>query len=104
MKLTVPDHISSITPYSPGKPLEELEREYGIRDPIKLASNENPLGPSPMAAAAIPSLDAWMDDVGAGLDAAGARHAAILGDTEGGPPVGDRLLEAFFSAVQKMSA
>jgi len=41
--------------------------------------------PLPMAAAAIPSLDAWMDDVGAVLDAAGARHAAILGDTEGGP-------------------
>ncbi|MEE8398087.1 MAG: histidinol-phosphate transaminase, partial [Desulfobacterales bacterium] len=53
MKLTVPDYISSITPYSPGKPLEELEREYGIRDSIKLASNENPLGPSPMAIAAI---------------------------------------------------
>lgn len=53
MKLTVPDYISSITPYSPGKPLEELEREYGVRDSIKLASNENPLGPSPMAAAAI---------------------------------------------------
>ncbi|MFQ5968261.1 MAG: alpha/beta fold hydrolase, partial [Acidimicrobiia bacterium] len=41
--------------------------------------------PLPMSAAAIPSLDAWMDDVRAVLDAAGAGHAAILGDTEGGP-------------------
>ena len=38
---------------SPGKPLEELEREFGIKDAVKLASNENPLGPSPMALEAI---------------------------------------------------
>jgi histidinol-phosphate aminotransferase len=53
MKISVPDYILSIKPYSPGKPLEELEREYGISDSIKLASNENPLGPSPMALEAI---------------------------------------------------
>jgi histidinol-phosphate aminotransferase len=40
-------------PYPPGKPLEELEREYGISGSIKLASNENPWGPSPRAAKAI---------------------------------------------------
>jgi len=39
--------IPALTPYVPGKPLAELERELGIRDSIKLASNENPLGPSP---------------------------------------------------------
>ncbi len=55
MKLSVPDYILSIKPYTPGKPLEELEREYGIDDSIKLASNENPLGPSPMAVRAIKS-------------------------------------------------
>ncbi|MDO9565241.1 MAG: histidinol-phosphate transaminase [Candidatus Desulfaltia sp.] len=53
MKLLVPDYILSIQPYSPGKPLKELEREYGISDSIKLASNENPLGPSPKALDAI---------------------------------------------------
>ncbi|HSO20183.1 MAG TPA: histidinol-phosphate transaminase [Desulfosarcina sp.] len=53
MKLTIPDYIERIAPYVPGKPLEALEREYGIRDSIKLASNENPLGPSPKALAAI---------------------------------------------------
>ena len=53
MKPCAPEHIAGITPYPPGKPLEELEREYGISDSIKLASNENPLGPSPKAIAAI---------------------------------------------------
>ncbi|MHB1644413.1 MAG: pyridoxal phosphate-dependent aminotransferase, partial [Acidithiobacillus sp.] len=45
--------VSDLRPYQPGKPLAELERELGIRDAIKLASNENPLGPSPLALAAI---------------------------------------------------
>ena len=53
MKLHVTDSIRSIKSYVPGKPLKELEREYGIADSIKLASNENPLGPSPMAIEAI---------------------------------------------------
>ena len=53
MKLKVPEYISSIEPYKPGKPLEELEREYGLDGSIKLASNENPLGPSPMAVEAV---------------------------------------------------
>jgi histidinol-phosphate aminotransferase len=39
-------HILGIAPYEPGKPIEELEREYGVHDAIKLASNENPLPPS----------------------------------------------------------
>ncbi|MFA7387010.1 MAG: histidinol-phosphate transaminase [Thiohalobacteraceae bacterium] len=41
--------VQGLQPYEPGKPLSELEREYGVRDAIKLASNENPLGPSPAA-------------------------------------------------------
>ena len=53
MKLSIPDYILSLEPYVAGKPLEELERKYGITDAIKLASNENPLGPSPLAARAI---------------------------------------------------
>src|SRR6266852_6378832 len=40
------DHILGIAPYEPGKPIEELEREFGLTDVIKLASNENPLPPS----------------------------------------------------------
>jgi histidinol-phosphate aminotransferase len=53
LKLTIPENIDSITPYPPGKPLDELEREYGITDSIKLASNENPWGPSPQAVRAL---------------------------------------------------
>ena len=53
MKLKIPESILEIDPYVPGKPIEELEREYGIRDSIKLASNENPLGPSPKAVEAV---------------------------------------------------
>jgi len=53
MKLKVPEHIAEIVPYPPGKPQDELEREYGITESIKLASNENSWGPSPKAVAAI---------------------------------------------------
>ncbi len=53
MKLKFPEFISSIEPYVAGKPLEALEREYGVTDSIKLASNENPLGPSPKALEAV---------------------------------------------------
>jgi len=45
--------VRLLQPYQPGKPIAELEREYGIRDAIKLASNENPFGPSPLAVAAV---------------------------------------------------
>ena len=48
--------VQKLTPYQPGKPVEELERELGITDSIKLASNENPIGPSPLALAAIEEL------------------------------------------------
>ena len=43
------ESIRNLTPYQPGKPIEELERELGIKNAIKLASNENPLGASPAA-------------------------------------------------------
>jgi histidinol-phosphate aminotransferase len=45
--------VKELTPYQPGKPIDELEREYGVTDIIKLASNENPLGPSPRVLTAI---------------------------------------------------
>jgi histidinol-phosphate aminotransferase len=44
--------VAALRPYEPGKPIEEVQRELGI-DPVKLASNENPLGPSPKAVAAV---------------------------------------------------
>ena len=50
-----PAYIRSIAPYQPGKPISELAREMGLEESkiIKLASNENPLGVSPKAQAAI---------------------------------------------------
>lgn len=53
MKLSTKPWIGDLQPYPPGKPIEEVEREYGVADTIKLASNENSLGPSPKAVAAL---------------------------------------------------
>ncbi|MCG6910799.1 MAG: histidinol-phosphate transaminase [Deltaproteobacteria bacterium] len=53
MKLKVSDSVLSIAPYVPGKPMAELERELGISESIKLASNENPMGPSPLVKKAL---------------------------------------------------
>lgn len=60
--LRVPHYVASLSPYVPGKPVEELERELGIKEAVKLASNENPIGPSPLAVASLTS------DVIAGLN------------------------------------
>ena len=49
--LAVPG-VQGLHPYQPGKPIEELQRELGLDSIVKLASNENPLGPSPRAVAA----------------------------------------------------
>ena len=61
----VPSFIETLSPYVPGKPIEETEREYGITGAVKLASNENPLGASPKAleaiAAALPKLHLYPD-------------------------------------------
>lgn len=49
MKIPVPPHIEALSPYIPGKPVAEVEREFGLTDTVKMASNENPFGPSPKA-------------------------------------------------------
>ncbi len=54
-KIKVSEAIETLKPYPPGKPIEELERELGISGSIKLASNENPIGPSGKAVAAVTS-------------------------------------------------
>jgi histidinol-phosphate aminotransferase len=51
-RLAVPA-VRELSPYIPGKPISELERELGIHDIVKLASNENPYGPSPHTLAAM---------------------------------------------------
>jgi histidinol-phosphate aminotransferase len=60
MALNVHPDIQSLSPYVPGKPIDELERELGIAKAIKLASNENPLGPSPKAVAALKDMAAGL--------------------------------------------
>lgn len=63
--------VQALQPYQPGKPLDELEREYGITDAVKLASNENPLGPGAKVIAAIQAnlseLTRYPDGNGFGL-------------------------------------
>jgi histidinol-phosphate aminotransferase len=73
--------VRELAPYIPGKPLAELEREYGIRDTLKLASNENPLGPSPQAlaaaGAALGGLGLYPDGAAFELKAALAAHHGV---------------------------
>jgi len=56
--IKIPEHIQNLQPYKAGKPIDELAREKGLTKIVKLASNENPLGPSPKAVEVIKkSLD-----------------------------------------------
>ncbi len=78
--LAVPG-VRGLQPYPPGKPIEELEREYGVQGAIKLASNENPLGPSPRVLAALeraaPAIARYPDGGGFALKNAIARHYGV---------------------------
>ena len=80
----VPDYIRNLVPYAPGKPIEEVEREYGISGAAKLASNENPLGPSPKAIAALAArlneLNLYPDGDSFYLKAALARKLGVPRD------------------------
>lgn len=80
LALTAPG-LTGLQPYIPGKPVSELERELGITDSIKLASNENPLGPSPRAreaaARALADLGRYPDGGGFALRRALADHHAV---------------------------
>jgi histidinol-phosphate aminotransferase len=76
--------LDAIRPYVPGKPIEEVQREYGITDVIKLASNENLLGVSPrvLAAmtAALPELNYYPDAQCYALGRAIARHLGLAAE------------------------
>ena len=75
--------VQALRPYEPGKPVATLERELGIRDAVKLASNENPLGPSPRALAAV---QAALDDLHIYPDGTGFALKQALANRHGLTP------------------
>ena len=81
MSTAVNPNIAGLQPYNPGKPIEEVTRELGIADVVKLASNENPRGPSPFVreriAAAANELSRYPDGSGYRLRHALARYHDI---------------------------
>jgi len=72
--------ISGLHPYIPGKPISELERELGICDSVKLASNENPLGASPKAKTAVAAL---LDELARYPDGGGFELRTALAEFHG---------------------
>ncbi len=79
----VAPHVKAIAPYVPGKPISELAREFGLEESgiVKLASNENPLGPSPMGLAAardaLKDMAMYPDGAGFALKAALCRKLGV---------------------------
>ncbi|MBK1726155.1 histidinol-phosphate transaminase [Halorhodospira neutriphila] len=73
--------VRGLAPYEPGKPIDELRREYGVSEVVKLASNESPLGPSPRAAEAASAAGAaahrYPDGNGFALKAAVAERHGV---------------------------
>ena len=80
-KPQAPEYIERLAPYVPGKPIEETQREYGLKRVIKLASNENPLGPSPKAIRLLKSyeevLNLYPDATSFHLKNALAKHLGV---------------------------
>ena len=72
--------VQKLQPYQPGKPMEELQRELGLTEVIKLASNENPLGPGSMARAAV---RAQVDELGRYPDGNGFALKQMLSERVG---------------------
>src|SRR5436305_9738336 len=75
--------IADLRPYTPGKPASALRRELGIRDIVKLASNEGPLGPFPAALAALtealPGLNRYPERAAELTERLAERHGVAPG-------------------------
>src|SRR5687768_9825016 len=82
--IAVGENITNLHPYRPGKPIEEVKRELGLTEVIKLASNENALGPSPLALRAIreaaESVHLYPDAIAHELSDAVSSHLRIPPD------------------------
>jgi histidinol-phosphate aminotransferase len=76
-----PPHLEGLDRFEPGKPIGEVQRELGLADVVKLASNENPLGPSPKAVeagrAAMAEVNRYPDPQATELRAALAAHLGM---------------------------
>ncbi len=81
MRVQVPEYIRTLVPYVPGKPIEETQKEFKLKKVIKLASNENPLGPSLKAQKAIRAqikgLHRYPDASGLRLKQALSQHLGV---------------------------
>lgn len=102
--------VRALAPYQPGKPIEELQRELGLKDVVKLASNENPLGPGPQARArvanSVDDLGRYPDGNGFTLKAALSAHLGIAADMitlgNGSNDVLDLVARAFVQPAQEV--
>ena len=76
-----PSHLAGLDRFEPGKPIAEVKRELGLRDVVKLASNENPIGPSPLALeaarASLGEVNRYPDPQASELRAALSEHLAV---------------------------
>lgn len=79
LKLATPG-VQGLQPYQPGKAIETVEREHGIKNAIKLASNENPLGPSPLV---LEAVQAGLQDLTRYPDGNGCRLKNALAQKHG---------------------
>lgn len=104
------DCVNQLHPYMPGKPIEELERELGITNIVKLASNENPLGPSEQVLAAVATaskdLSRYPDGNGFALKAALAQNFELESNQitlgNGSNDVLELLARAFVSSADEV--
>jgi histidinol-phosphate aminotransferase len=102
--------VTQLHPYVPGKPIEELEREYGVSDIVKLASNENPLGPSAKVLAVIQQASAeltrYPDGNGFALKQALAKKCSLSAEQitlgNGSNDVLEMLARAFVSPADEV--
>jgi len=79
-----PSHLEGLDRFEPGKPIAEVQRELGLSTVVKLASNENPLGPAPKAVAAAREaafgVNRYPDPQATGLRTALAEHLSVAAD------------------------
>ncbi|MFK5984077.1 MAG: histidinol-phosphate transaminase [Pseudomonadota bacterium] len=72
--------VQNLAPYIPGKPIEELEREYNISNAVKLASNENPYGPSPQVINKLQEIVSSATEISLYPDGSGYRLKALIAE------------------------